>query len=154
MFQFEICHDVMSQQETKELNPTMIYYNDQSYMKHSKKTNVPEKPKYIEIKHYTLRDEVQKGEAVLQYISTDDQIAYILVKPLSKMKKFAYSRNKLELVETTSLLKREETTPRLVLIKVGCHCCQPLKKSLQHKGLVNGPKIVWCKYDSLLSCNG
>jgi hypothetical protein len=32
---------------------------------------------------------------------------------MSKMKKFAYSRNKLELVETTSLLKMEEMTPRL-----------------------------------------
>jgi hypothetical protein len=91
----------------------MIYYNDQSYMKPSEKTSVPERPKYIEIKHYILRDEVQKREVVLQYISTDEQIADILVKPLSKMKKFAYSRNKLELVETTSLLKREEMTPRL-----------------------------------------
>jgi hypothetical protein len=44
------------------------------------------RPKYIEIKHYILRDEVQKREVVLQYISTDEQIADILVKPLSKMK--------------------------------------------------------------------
>jgi hypothetical protein len=50
---------------------------------------------------------------VLQYISTDEQIADILVKPLYKMKKCAYSRNKLELMEKTSLLKREEMTPRL-----------------------------------------
>jgi hypothetical protein len=45
-----------------------------------------DKPKYIEIKHYILRDEVHKREVVLQYISTDEQIAYILVNPLSKMK--------------------------------------------------------------------
>jgi hypothetical protein len=44
------------------------------------------RPKYIEIKHYILCDEVQKREVVLQYISTDEQIANILVKPLSKMK--------------------------------------------------------------------
>jgi hypothetical protein len=44
------------------------------------------RPKYIEIKHYILRDEVQKREVVLQYISTDEQITDILVKPLSKMK--------------------------------------------------------------------
>jgi hypothetical protein len=44
------------------------------------------RPKYIEIKHYILCDEVQKREVVLQYISTDEQIADILVKPLSKMK--------------------------------------------------------------------
>jgi hypothetical protein len=44
------------------------------------------RPKYIEIKHYILRDEVQKREVVLQYISTDEKIADILVKPLSEMK--------------------------------------------------------------------
>jgi hypothetical protein len=44
------------------------------------------KPKYIEIKSYTLCDEVQKREVVLQYISTDEKIENILVKPLSKMK--------------------------------------------------------------------
>ena len=82
-------------------------------MKPSEKTNAPDKPKYIEIKHYILRDKIQKREVVLQYISTDEHIADILIKPLSKMKKFAYWRNKLELVETTSLLKNEEITPRL-----------------------------------------
>jgi hypothetical protein len=46
------------------------------------------RPKYIEIKHHILRDEVQKREVGLQYISTDEQITYILVKPLSKMKIF------------------------------------------------------------------
>ena len=55
-------------------------------MKPSEKTNVPERPKYIEIKHYILCDEIQKGEVVLQYISIDEQIEDILVKPLSKMK--------------------------------------------------------------------
>jgi hypothetical protein len=57
------------------------------YMKPSEKTSVPERPKYIEIKHYILHDEVQKREVVLQYISTDEHIADILVKPLSKMEK-------------------------------------------------------------------
>jgi hypothetical protein len=45
-----------------------------------------DRPKYIEIKYYILRDEVQKIEAILQYISTDEKRAYILVNPLSKMK--------------------------------------------------------------------
>jgi hypothetical protein len=43
----------------------------------------------------------------------DEQITDILVKPLSKMKNFAYLKNKLGLVETTSLLKKEEITPKL-----------------------------------------
>jgi hypothetical protein len=50
---------------------------------------------------------------VLQYIFPDEQIANILVKPLSKMEKdCVLKKNKLELVETTSLLKKEEITPR------------------------------------------
>ena len=69
------------------LNSTMIYCNDQSYMKPLEKTNVSKRPKYIEIKYYILHDEVQKREVVLQYISTNEQIADILVKPLSKMEK-------------------------------------------------------------------
>jgi hypothetical protein len=44
------------------------------------------RPKYIEIKHYILCDEVLKREVVLQYISTYEQIADILVRPMSKMK--------------------------------------------------------------------
>jgi hypothetical protein len=44
------------------------------------------RPKYIEIKHYILHDEVQKREVVLQYISTYEHRADILVKALSKMK--------------------------------------------------------------------
>ena len=51
---------------------------------------------------------------VLQYISIDEQMEDILVKLLSKMKKILCTqKNKLELVETTSLLKKEEITPRL-----------------------------------------
>jgi hypothetical protein len=61
-------------------------------MKPSEKTSVLDRPKYIEIEHYILCDEVQKREVVLQYISTDKQIEDILVKPLSKIKKLAYSR--------------------------------------------------------------
>jgi hypothetical protein len=68
------------------MNSTMIYCNDQSYVKLSEKPVFHDRPKYNEIKHYILRDKVQKREVVLQYISTDEQIADILIKPLSKMK--------------------------------------------------------------------
>jgi hypothetical protein len=72
-----------------------------------------DRPKYIEIKHYILYDEVQKREVVLQYISIDEKIVDTLIKPLSRMKKFVYLRNKSGLMETNSLLKKEEITPRL-----------------------------------------
>jgi hypothetical protein len=90
----------------------MIYFIDQSYMKPSEKTNVPERPKYIEIKHYILRDEVQKRESGSPiYISTDEQISRHFGKAFVQDERVCVL--KLELVETTSLLKKEEMTPRL-----------------------------------------
>jgi hypothetical protein len=65
-----------------------------------------DKSNYIETKYYYIRDKVQKGEVKLQYISTNEQITYILTKPLSKGK-FVYFRDKLGLVEITPLVKRE-----------------------------------------------
>jgi hypothetical protein len=78
-------------------------------MKPSEKTSVPERLKYIEIKHYILRDEVQKREVVLQYISP--QISRYFGKASIQDERVCVL--KLELVETTSLLKKEEMTPRL-----------------------------------------
>jgi hypothetical protein len=66
-----------------------------------------EKPKYIEIKHYILHDEVEKREVVLQYISTDEQTTNIFGKAYVQDETFAYSRNKLGLMEMNSLLKKE-----------------------------------------------
>jgi hypothetical protein len=68
------------------LDSTVIYCDDQSSVKLSENPMFHDRSKHIEIKHYFLRDKVQRGEVVLQYISTDEQIADILVKPLSKMK--------------------------------------------------------------------
>jgi hypothetical protein len=46
-----------------------------SYIKPSEKTSVPNRSTF-EIKHYIIRDEVQKGESGSQiHISTDEQIS-------------------------------------------------------------------------------
>jgi hypothetical protein len=68
------------------LDLTVIYCDNQSCVKISENPMFHDRSKHIEIKHYFMCDKVQKGEVVLQYISTDEQIADILVKPLSKMK--------------------------------------------------------------------
>jgi hypothetical protein len=68
------------------LDSTMIYCDNQSCVKLSENPVFHDRSKHIEIKYYFLRDKVQRGEVVLQYISTDEQITDILVKPLSKMK--------------------------------------------------------------------
>jgi hypothetical protein len=46
--------------------------------------------------HY-IRDMVQRGALKLQYISTDEQVADVLTKPLSHIK-FEYFRDKLGIV--------------------------------------------------------
>jgi hypothetical protein len=68
------------------LNSTVIYYDDQIYVKLSERSMFHDRSKNIEINRYILRDKVHRGEVFLHYISTDEQITDILVKPLSKMK--------------------------------------------------------------------
>jgi hypothetical protein len=68
--------------------------------------------KYIEIKHCTLRDEVQKRECGSPiYISTDEKIRKHFGEASVQDERFCVL--KLELVETTSLLKNEDMNPRL-----------------------------------------
>jgi hypothetical protein len=87
----------------------VIYCDNQSCVKLSKNPMFHEKSKHIEIKYYLIRDKVQRGEVVLQYISTDEHTTYILMKPLSKIN-FAYLRDKLGIMEISPLVEREEMT--------------------------------------------
>ena len=45
-----------------------------------------DKSKHIEIQYFYIRDMVQKGAIKLQYVSTNDQVANVLTKPLSRVK--------------------------------------------------------------------
>ena len=56
-----------------------------------------DKSKHIEIKYQYIRDMVEKGVVKLHYIATDEQIADILTKPLSRLK-LEYFRDKLGVV--------------------------------------------------------
>ena len=40
--------------------------------------------KHIEIRHHFLRDNVQKGDVVIKFVSTENQLADIFTKPLSE----------------------------------------------------------------------
>jgi hypothetical protein len=66
------------------LDSTVIYCDNQSCVKLLE--NLVFHDRSIEIEHYFLHDRVQRGEVVLQYIFTDEQITNILERPLSKMK--------------------------------------------------------------------
>jgi hypothetical protein len=80
-------------------------------MKPSEKNSVPDRSAF-EIKHYIIRDEVQKGESGSQiYISTDEQIRKHFGKDFIQDERVCVL--KMELMEMTSLLKKEEMNPRL-----------------------------------------
>ena len=86
----------------------MIYSIDQSYMKPSEKTSVPDQSTF-EIKHYIICDEVQKGESGSPiHISTAKQISRHFGKASVQDERVCVL--KLELMETTSLFKKEEMT--------------------------------------------
>ena len=53
-----------------------------------------DKSKHIEIRYFYIRDMVQKGAIKLQYVSIDEQVDDVLMKPLSRVK-FEYFRDKL-----------------------------------------------------------
>jgi hypothetical protein len=89
----------------------MIYFIDQRYINPSEKTSVLDRSTF-EIKHYILCDEVQKGESGSPiYISIDEQISRHFGKASVQDERVCVL--KLELMETASLLKKEEMNPRL-----------------------------------------
>ena len=56
-----------------------------------------EKSKHIEIKYQYICDIVEKGDVKLRYVATDEKVADVLTKSLSKVK-FEYFRDKLGVV--------------------------------------------------------
>jgi hypothetical protein len=53
--------------------------------------------KHIKIKYHYIRDMVQRGAVRLQYVTTKEQVADVLTKPLLR-KKFEHFRDKLGVV--------------------------------------------------------
>jgi hypothetical protein len=90
----------------QELEPMVIYYDNQSCIKLSENPVFHDRSKHIEIRYHFIQDRIQKGVVKLQYISTDEQVADILTKPLVKGK-FVFFRDKLGVVQNTFLAKRE-----------------------------------------------
>jgi hypothetical protein len=81
-----------------ELETTLIHCDNQSCVKRSENHVFHDNSKHIEIKYNYIRDMVQKGVLELQYISTDEQIAAILTKPLFRVK-YEYFRDKIGVMQ-------------------------------------------------------
>jgi hypothetical protein len=80
-----------------EMEATTILCDNQICIKMTENSVFHEKSKHIEIRYHYIRNMVQRGAVKLQYVSTDEQVADVLTKPLSHVK-FEHFRDKLGIV--------------------------------------------------------
>jgi hypothetical protein len=75
-----------------ELEPTLIHCDNQSCVKLTENPVFHDRSKHVKIKYHYIWDMVQRGAVELQYISTNEQITYVLTKPLSRLR-YEYFRD-------------------------------------------------------------
>jgi hypothetical protein len=80
-----------------KLEVTCIWCDNQSCMKLSENSVFHDRLKHIKIKYHYIRDIVERGAVRLQYVTTEEQVADVLTKPLSRTK-FEHFRDKLGVV--------------------------------------------------------
>ena len=81
-----------------------IQCDNKSAINLSKNPVLHSKTKHIEIRHHFLRDHVQKGDCVLEFVDTKNKLADIFTKPLPKETFFAI-RRELGLLDNNDLDK-------------------------------------------------
>ena len=96
----------------KPLPPTTIYCDNQSCIKLSLNPVFHNRSKHIEIPYHYVRDMVEKNVIKLEYISTEDQIADTLTKPLAKIKLEHFHK------ELGMIVKFEEMSQRNLLLYI------------------------------------
>jgi hypothetical protein len=97
---------ILSNLFSVELEPTVIHCDNQSCIKLFENLVLHDRLKHIEMRYHYVRDMVQKNILSIQYVSTAEQVADILTKPLS-LTKFVCFRYKFGVAENVSLAERE-----------------------------------------------
>jgi hypothetical protein len=69
-----------------EMEATVILCDNQSCIKMTENPVFHDKSKHIEIRYHYICDMVQRGSIKLQYVSTDERVADVFTKPLSRVK--------------------------------------------------------------------
>lgn len=73
---------ILSELHMKVITPTIIYVDNQSAIKISENDIAHERTKHIDIKHYFVKDAIEKKIIQLKWISTEHQLADIFTKAL------------------------------------------------------------------------
>jgi hypothetical protein len=69
-----------------DMEATVILCDNQTCIKMKNNHVFHDKSKNIEIQYHYIRDMVQRGAIKIQYVGTDEQVADVLTKPLSRVK--------------------------------------------------------------------
>ena len=69
-----------------EMDSIVILCDNQSCMKMTENHVFCDKTKHIEIRYFYIHDMMEKGAIKIQYVSTYEQVTYVLTKPLSHVK--------------------------------------------------------------------
>ena len=80
------------------MEATVILCDNQSCIKMTENLVFHDNSKHIEIQYHYICDMVQRGAIKLQYVSTDEQVADVLTKPLSRVN-FEHFRDRLGIVQ-------------------------------------------------------
>ena len=80
-----------------EIDATDILCDNQICVKMTKNILFHDKTKHIEIRYHFIWDIVQKGALNIKYVSIEEQVAYVLTKPLACVK-FEYFQDKIGVV--------------------------------------------------------
>jgi hypothetical protein len=89
-----------------EMDSTVIHCDNKSCVKLPENPVFHDKSKHIEIKYHYIRDMVERKAIHVEYLSTHEQVVDIFTILLARTK-FEYFRERLGLVENTSLAERE-----------------------------------------------
>ena len=84
------------------LNHIPIQCDNTSVINLSKNPSLHSRTKHIKIRHHFSRDHVQKGDCVLEFVDTENQLVDIFRKPHSKENFFAI-RRELGLIDPINL---------------------------------------------------
>jgi hypothetical protein len=89
-----------------KLEMMVVHCDNQSCIKLIENSVFHDMSKHIDMRYHYIRDLVQRKTVKLQYIATSEQVADILIKPLT-WRQFVQLRGKLGVAENDSLAERE-----------------------------------------------
>jgi hypothetical protein len=78
---------------------TRIYIDNKSAIQLCKNPVFHDRSKHIEVRYHYIRECVESGKIIVEHVSTSDQLADILTKPLARVR-FQELRTRIGMVDT------------------------------------------------------